>query len=100
MHYSLDGIGTPAGPRCDGAIRVNLRVLFGRIFPALLKVDKGFPHQSLAMASVKSVNQVCVSKFIDACMIGQESTLATIKYLWFAKTFGFRTVDHRSSHTP
>jgi len=78
MHDSLDGVATPAGSRCDCAIRVNLRVLFGRIFPALLKVDnlKGFPPQSLATASVKSVNHVCVSKFIDACMIGQESTLA------------------------
>ena len=43
VHDSLDGVATPAGSRCDCAIRVDLRVLFEGIFPPFLKVDKGLP---------------------------------------------------------
>ena len=41
VYDSLNGVTTPAGARCDCAIRVDLGVLVEGIFPAILKVDKG-----------------------------------------------------------
>ena len=55
VHDSLDGVATPAGSRCDCAIRVDLRVLFEGIFPALLKVDKGLPAPILG----DGIRKVC-----------------------------------------
>ena len=73
---SLDGVATPAGSRCDCAIRVDLRVLFEGISPALLKVDKGLPAPIFG-DGIREVCQgsVCQS-FIDTCILGQEPTLA------------------------
>jgi len=55
VHDSLDGVATPTGSRCDCAIRVDLRVLFEGIFPALLKVDKGLPAPILG----DGIREVC-----------------------------------------
>ena len=55
VNDSLDGVATPAGSRCDCAIRVDLRVLFEGIFPAPLKVDKGLPAPILG----DGIREVC-----------------------------------------
>ena len=47
VHDSLDGIATPVGSRRNCAIRVDLKIFFESIFPAVLKVDKGLPGTTL-----------------------------------------------------
>ena len=70
VHESLYDVATLAGSACNCTITVDLRLLSEGIFQALLKV----PPQSLVMASVRSVNKMCVKVF-DSCMMDQKPTL-------------------------